>query len=252
VSVRARRGGALVLALASCALLVACRATSEVDRIVAAHVEARGGLEAIRAMHSMRATGTVTGPGGRTARIVRETSRPGRIRVELTYQGVTGIWAHDGERGWRVAPLEGSFEPTPMPAEASAAAADQLDLDGPLVGWREKGQTVELVGIERVGERELHRLRVRLPDGSTREHWLDAVTHDLVRTDSTREFRGRKVRLETTFSDYRSVDGLRLPHLIESRAAGRPASLRIRVERVELDPVIDDARYRMPAGAGSS
>ena len=49
-----------------------------------------------------------------------------------------------------------------------------------------------------------------------------------------------------TFGDFREVGGLVFPHAIETRAKGRPQGLRLVVESIELDPEIDDARFRLP------
>jgi hypothetical protein len=227
-------------------LLASCSSPETVDTIVAGHVAARGGKERIQALQSMRATGLATSSGGRVARVVREIKRPGRIRVEFTFQGLSSIYAHDGERGWQVAPLMGHFAPEPLPPETAAAAVDQLDIEGPLVDWRAKGHSVELVGRETIGGRETFKLEERLKGGELRFDYIDAETHLLARTDVARTLGGRRVDLETTFADYRPVGGLVFPHLIESRAKGRPQSLRIVVETTELDPDLDEARFRMP------
>jgi hypothetical protein len=217
-----------------------------VDDVVAAHVAARGGAERIHALQSMRATGLAFGGGGRVAPVVREIERPGRIRLEITYQGVSAVYAHDGEVGWQVAPLEGRFDPEPLPAAVAAPAVDQLDIEGPLVDWRVKGHTVTLAGRADVGGRPAWELEVRLAGGALRRDFIDAESWMLVRTDTERVVGSRRVQLETTFSDFREVGGLVFPHVIETRAKGRPQSLRFEVETIELDPEIDDARFRLP------
>jgi hypothetical protein len=217
-----------------------------VDDIVAAHIAARGGAERLHALQSMRATGLAIGSGGRVAPVVREIERPGRIRLEFTYQGLSGVYAHDGEVGWQVAPLEGRFDPEPLPAAVAAPSVDQLDIEGPLLDWRAKGHQVTLVGRAEVGGRDAYELEVRLAGGALRRDFIDAESWMLVRTDVERVVGSRRLRLETTFSDFRAVGGLVYPHVIETRAQGRPRSLRVEVETIELDPEIDDARFRFP------
>ncbi len=230
------------------ALLAACsQPPSPVDEIVAAHLEARGGAERLQALRSIRETATVTGSGGRTARVVREVKRPGLFRLEFSFQGTTSVFAHDGSTGWQVAPLEGQLEPKAMPPEADAAGGvDQRDIEGPLVNWREKGHTVELVGREALPGGEADKLKLTLADGSVRYDWVDVATHQVVRSDVTRLVRGRPVVLESAFSDFRQVGGLVFPHHVETRAQDRPQVLEISVEAVELDPELDDARFRFP------
>jgi len=228
------------------ALLAGCAVPPTVDDVISAHLQARGGEARIRALQSVRAIGTVTASGGRVARLVREIERPGRVRVEFTYQGVTGVYVHDGAEGWFVDPLAGQFEPATLPEESAAAAIDQADIEGPLVDWREKGHQVKLVGRETLDGRVVDKLEVTLRGGDVRYDYLDAGTHLLVRSDGFRVVRGHRVQLETEYSDYRDVGGLLFPFHIVSRAKERPEALTIDVEKVELDPDLGDSRFRRP------
>ncbi len=127
-------------------LLAACSSPSPVDEVVASNLAARGGEARIRALRSIRETGTATGSGGRVARVVRELKRPGLMRLQLTYQGTTSVFAFDGERSWQVAPLQGQFEPRVTPPE-SEATADQRDIEGPLLAGGRRGISSSSSGV---------------------------------------------------------------------------------------------------------
>lgn len=248
------RGGApmsrFLRALPLCAALVAACASpppSPVDQVVDAHLAARGGKAKLQALRAVRETGTATASDGRVAKVVREIQRPGRFRLEFTYQGTKSVFANDGEKGWQVAPLQGQFEPQAMPPEADAAAGvDQRDLEGFLVGWREKGHLVELVGKEPLAGGEAHKLKVTLAGGAIRYDYVDVESHQIVRSEVTRLVKGRSTVLESTFSDFREVGGIVFPHRIETRVKDRPQVLKVEVEKIELDPELDPARFRMP------
>jgi hypothetical protein len=245
-------GRCLALALVG-ALLLACSPSSPppltVDDIVAAHVAARGGEERLKALGSIRESGTVTGSGGKVAQVVLELARPGRIRLEFAFQGTVSVFAHDGETGWQVAPLQGQFEPQVTgPANHAVAGVDQRDVEGPLLGWRDKGYRVELVGRERLPSGEAFKLEVTLAGGAVRHHYIDVATHHLVRTDITRVgmIDGQTVELQNTYSDFRDVEGIVFPYVIESRAEDRPEVITVNVETIELDPDLDEARFHFP------
>jgi hypothetical protein len=217
-----------------------------VDEVVARHIAARGGTERLEAIRSVRMTGTAGGLAGPVALVLREIERPGRIRTELTFQGITAVYACDGTRGWQVSPFDGSLEPQPMSEERTQLAREQADIDGPLVGWKAKGLSVTLAGRQAIGVREAYVLDVTLGGGSVRRIFIDAQSYLLVRTESTRKVRGHAVTLETTLGDHRAVDGVVFPHSIETGVSGRPARLTVAVRTIELNPVLDDARFRMP------
>ncbi len=228
-------------------VLAGCSSPSPVDKVVASNLAARGGVERIQALRSIRETGTVTASGGRVARVVREIKRPGLFRLEFTYEGATSVFAHDGTAGWQVAPMQGQFEPQAMPPETEATGGvDQRDIEGPLVGWREKGHVVELAGREQLPGGEAYKLKVTLKGGVVRHDYVDVASRQVVRSDVTRTIRGHPTQLENTFSDFREVGGLVFPHLIETRVKDRPQVVTIAVEKVELDPDLDDALFRLP------
>ena len=229
------------------ALLMACSAPSQVDEIIASNLEARGGKGRIEALQSIRATGTATASGGRVARVTYEIKRPSLFRLEFSSQGTKSVFAHDGEIGWQVAPAQGLFEPQPTTPETDQGfGADERDIEGPLVDWRDKGHLVELVGREMLEGGEAFKLQVTLKDGSVRYDYIDVQSRQIVRSDLPRMIRGEDVVLVDTFSDFRDVGGLVFPHLIESHVKDRPEAIRIEVENIELDPDLDDARFQFP------
>jgi len=233
-----------------CALLAACSSpapVNEVDEIVNSNLAARGGSERIQALQSIRATGTATASGGRVARVVQEIKRPGFYRLEFSSQGTKAVFAHDGNVGWRVAPLEGIFEPQAVePDIDSGAGIDERDIEGPLVGWREKGHQVELAGRETLAGGDAFKLKVNLANGKISYDYVDVDSRQIVRSDKTEMIRGEAVEIEETYSDFREVDGLVFPYHIETHVIDRPEVITIDVDTVELDPELDDALFRMP------
>jgi outer membrane lipoprotein-sorting protein len=241
------RAATQVVTVALAALLPAAYAPAQtVDEIVAKHLAARGGREAIAAVKTLRMSGHATAGPGREAIVRREIARPGKIRTEFVFQGTTGIYAFDGKQGWRVSPLDGSLDAEPLPDDEAAASAEQADIEGPLVDWKAKGHKIERVGTASLPGGPAHELRVTLKSGAVRRVFVDETTGFIVRMESTRRVRGHDVALETDFGDYRKTDGVAFPHSIEGSARGRPNRLRIVVDSVEVNPKLDDARFQMP------
>jgi hypothetical protein len=217
-----------------------------VDEIVARHVQARGGREALAAVRTLRMTGRAIAGPGREAIVRREIARPGRIRTEFVFQGTTGVYVWNGTSGWQVSPLDGSLDAQPMPEEAAALSAEQADFEGPLVDWKAKGHAIERVGVATLPDGEAHELKVTLKSGVVRRVWVDAASGNIVKTASTRRFRGRETQFEVVYADYRESGGVRFARSLEIGAAGRPQKLKILVEDVEINPALDDSRFAMP------
>lgn len=230
--------GAGVLMLAQAA------SAQTVEELIAKSIEARGGLEAIKATHTLRLTGTMTmGPGMQTP-FTLELKRPGKMRMEFTFQGTTGIQAYDGTTGWTVMPFMGQPDPALMSPEDLKDAEEQSDFDGPLVDHAAKGHSVELLGRDE--EDGAYKLKVTLQNGSVRYVYLDPESFLETRTEGERSVQGRQTELETSFRDYREVEGLMVPHTIETSAKGSPQQQSLVVEKVELNVPLDDSRFVMP------
>jgi hypothetical protein len=232
--------------LAAALIASAAPQAPTLDEIVAQHVAARGGRDALGALRTLRMTGHANAGPGRQAIVRRDIARPDRIRTELVFQGTTGVYAWDGAAGWRVSPLDGSLEVEPLPDDEAAAAAEQADIEGPLVDWKLKGHSIELVGSEALAGGPAHHLRVTLKSGHVRDMWIEAATGLLLRTESARRHRGHDLVVEVTYSDYRRVDGVAFAHAIETGVRGRPRRLRIVVEKIETNLVLDAGRFQMP------
>ena len=126
----------------------AAAASQTADELIAKNIEARGGLEKIQAIQTMRLTGTLT-VGDAAMPSVLEVKRPNKTRWEFTLRGQMAVQAYDGTTAWAIAPFAGKPEAEPMSAEDSKDMELQADMDGPLVDYRAKGHRVEAMGLER-------------------------------------------------------------------------------------------------------
>ena len=226
--------------------LAAPAASQTVDEIVAKYVEATGGLEKIKAIKTVRMTGTMTLGPGIEAPIVMELKRPNSMRLDITVQGIVGSQAYDGTRGWTLMPFAGSTVPQVMAADEMKLAQEQAEMDGPLVDYKTKGNTVELLGKEQVEGSPAHKLKVTLKNGQVRTIYLDAEHFLQIKDEAKRSIRGTEVDTETILGDYKTVDGMMFPHSIDSGQKGNPQRQKLVITKIELNVPIDEARFKMP------
>jgi outer membrane lipoprotein-sorting protein len=236
----------ILLGLAAAAALALPAAAQTVDEIIAKNIEARGGMQALKAANTMRMSGRMTVGPGLEAPFVLEQKRPSRMRLDITFQGMTGTQAYDGSSAWMVMPFMGKKDPEKVPDEEAQAFSEQADFDGILVDYKDKGHTVELMGKEPVEGSEAWKLKVTLKDGAIRYIYLDADAFLEIRTEGKRKIRGSEVEGESTIGDYKEVAGLMMPHAVESGAKGSPQKQKITIDQIEINVPIDDARFVMP------
>ena len=228
------------------AALAAPAAAQTVDEVIAKHLEARGGLDKIRAVQSMKMTGKMTVGPGIEAPLSLEMKRPASVRLDITFQGNIGTQAYDGKTGWGISPMSAKKDPEPMSAEDIKDMEEQGDMDGPLVDTKAKGHTVALMGKEKVEGSDAYKLKVTLKTGDIRYVYIDADSYLELKTEARRTVRGSEVETESVSSDYKEVGGLILPYTIQQGAKGQPQKQTITVDKIELNLPIDDARFKMP------
>ncbi len=216
------------------------------DEVLAKHYEAIGGLENWKNVKSMKFDAKMTMGPGVEAPATMTLKRPQKIRMEFTFQGMTGIQAFDGTNAWMVMPFMGKVDPEAMTEDQSKNLKEQADLDGPLVDWEADGNDVELVGKEEVEGTETYKLKVTLKNGDVRYHFLDSEVFLPIKQSGKTSIQGQDVEIETTIGDYKEVGGLVIPHSFESVAKGQPQGQTITVTAVEINPEIADDLFAMP------
>ena len=241
-----------IAVLALLAPLAPTASAQTVDELIAKNIVAKGGLEKIKAVKSMRATGKMIGGPGMEFPFVMINKRPKSTRLEFTFQGMTGMQVYDGKTAWMSMPFMGKKEPEVMPPDEAKMIEEQADFDGPLMDYKEKGHTVELLGKEQVEGADAFKLKVTLKGGDVRTIYLDAETFLEIKVEAKRMVRGSEIEGESLLSDYKEVGGMMMAHVIDSGSKGSPQRQKIVVEKVELNPVIADSLFVMPATAVDS
>ena len=194
-----------------------CAATAQsltVDEIVAKHLATKGGAEKWKTIQTQKMTGVAISQGFQLAMTVY-AKRPNVSRQELTVEipgqpAMTIVNLFDGTKAWMINPMTGNPAPQAMPDAETATAKAQSDFDGALVDYKSKGYTVVLVDAARVAGRPTHHLKVTHASLPTQHVYLDPETFVEMRVAVE-----GPTASETDLSDYKSVDGIMVPHTIK-------------------------------------
>jgi hypothetical protein len=133
-----------------------------------------------------------------------------------------------------------------MSAEGAKDAVNEADFDGPLVDAKAKGNTIELTGKEKVEGRDTYVLKVTHKDGQVSSYSFDVKTFLLAKWSGTETVNDAVVAHETIFHDYRDIGGLKFAFELVSSTPGTDVTQRIIVEKIEVDPQIDDGHFGKP------
>lgn len=223
------------------------------DDIIKKAIAARGGLEKIKTVQSERISGRVTLAKDVQGSVVLELERPHKLYSEITVDDQKIQRVYDGKSaGWLVNPFSGNKEAQPMSDEELKGMPEEADLDGPLVEYQGKGSQVELVGKEDLDGQAVFRLRLTTKSGEQRFYFLDAKTFLTVKWEGLRKVGDQPLPWESNLSDYREVNGLKFPFKIDQGSPGTDYRQTLMIEKVELNPKIEEAHFAKPLVGESS
>jgi hypothetical protein len=220
-----------------------------VQEIVEKNIAARGGLAAWHDVQSLTYQGTIDA-GGKPAHelpFVLKQKRSHKSRLEIVFRDQTALQVYDGSQGWKVRPFLNRNEvESYTPAEAKLAARAD-DLDGPLMDYQKKGTKIALAGTEQIDGHQAYKLQLTSRDGTKRNLWIDAASFLEIKMDGEpRKLDGRMRTVQMYFKDFRSEQGLNIPHLQETAVAGVKDPYKMTITKVSVNDGLDDALFGKP------
>ena len=231
----------LTLACALVVMLVAGSATAQtVDELVAKNLQARGGLDKIKAARTLKMVAHLNSQG-MDLPMTMYARRPNLTRKELTLGAQKILFVFDGTTAWQINPLQAVTDPVIVTGPELDVVRQESDFDSPFVDYKSRGYAITLVGTETTGGRTLHHLKLT-KNSSTQECYLDAETGLEARTVN----QGPMGALEQEFSDYRDVQGLKMPFTVRTLQNGVRVA-EIKIDTIEIDAPIDDSLFKRPA-----
>jgi hypothetical protein len=220
-------------------------------QIVEKNTAARGGVDAWRKIQTMIWAGHVesTSAIAPTLPFVLEMKRPNKSRFQITALNQMAVRVFDGIHGWKLRPARsGKPDLRPYTPEEVKYAQDEQVIDGPLIDHETKGVDVSLDGGHKT-----YRLSVRLPSGMSHHMWIDAQTFLDVKYDrEIRNAMGQPATISVFYRNFQSIDGLQIPLIIETGAGTTQQTNKLVIEKISLNPPLEDWRFAKPGAPGRS
>lgn len=236
----------VLLGIAGIVLLANSVAAQTVAEVVARYIKTVGGEEKIQAVSTLRRTGKFIGGGGFEAVVIQENKRGEMVREEFLLQGMTGINAYDGKVGWKIEPWQGKKDAEPLGEEELKSILEDADFDGPLVHYQQKGNKVELAGMDQVEGTDTIKLKLTRANGDVYYYYLDTDYYVPIKIETRRVVRGAEREYETLLGDYKEVAGWYLPHSFETNVKGSQNKVQTIYSKIEANVALDDGRFRVP------
>ncbi len=181
----------------------------EARKIVEQYVKAAGGGRALAKIQTLTLEGTFTTDDGKSGTYTLDTKLPNRYYSELLVGERNVIEAYNGKSAWHES-AAGELG-TLVGAEGMQVEAAAQYYNSRLINLKKSKIALALVGHAQVRGKDALQLEVTTATGMKREVFFDAQTHLIVKEAAT----VGGVAEEILYDDYRTVDGVKLPHKIE-------------------------------------
>jgi hypothetical protein len=200
----------------------------------------------------VRIAGKMNGGGGFTATTTQENQRPNLLRETFSLQGMTAITAFDGKTGWQIQPFGGHKDPEFLGEDDMRDLLLDADFDGPLVDYKEKGNTVEYLGHDSVDGDDALRLKVTLKNGDIIYYFLDPDTFLEIRKEVQEFIRGSVRESVVEMGSYKPVNGVMYPFSVSQGSKANPAQQTTTAEKIEVNIPIENMDFAVPASLKSA
>lgn len=216
------------------------------DEIIARCIEARGGIDKIKAIKSSKMSGKMVMMGGQMeAPFVMEVKRPSYVHMALDIQGKSLVRAFDGTTAWTINPFMGGDAAEKLSDDETRDMSDSADVDGPLVDYKAKGHTVELMGKEDINGTPAYKIKINKKSGKTDYNFINAKTYLPMKSVMTATVQGTQTEIESYPSNYKAVNGVLFPFSVEQKMNGQ-TMMQMTIDKAETNVPVEDAIFKMP------
>jgi outer membrane lipoprotein-sorting protein len=203
------------------------------------------GQDSLLKANTQKMTGKMI-QGGIEIPFIQMAKRPGKVRVEGTFQDLTFIQTFNGTEGWSLNPFMGVTDPQPMSEDDIKGMRYQADMDGMLWNWKDKGYTVTLDGKEDMEGTSCYKIKLETKEGDTFTYYIDSDSYTMLRTNTKMKVMGNEMESDTYYSNYMMVGGIAVPGKIETKVKDQLVMTLV-VDKVELNTDLDDALFEKPS-----
>jgi hypothetical protein len=176
-----------------------------------------------------------------------DVMRPNKSRLEIAFDGKTAVQVYDGVHGWKVRPFLNRNDVEPFSAAEAKSQASGNGIDGLLIDYAAKGSKVALEGVEQVEGHPAYKLKVTPKNGNAQHVWIDASSFLDVKMDgAARRMDGKMHEVFVYQRDFRSVQGVKIPFLVETAVDGYHDTHKMIVERASINTKLEDALFAKP------
>lgn len=229
----------LKLALIIFILISATKTNAQsADEIIDKHLNAIGGKDAWKKVASIKEEALVN-VNGTEINIVFFVLQNKGFRQTISFAGMQGYTIYTPTGGWNFYPWQGHQKPEAITPEKIKENEDNVDAQGPLIDYKEKGHTVEYLGTDDFEGTECYKIKLTEKGGKIITYYIDPSNYFIIHDVTLTKANGQESQSMSDYSNYQKVpEGLWI-----AMNVGNPGNV-LKIKKVEINPAIDESLFK--------
>lgn len=213
------------------------------EQIFEDYIKASGGREALNKIKSQVTQGTIEIAAAKISGTMTVTVKsPNKFHMVSEIPGIGKQEARfDGKVGWSYDPING---PRVLAGKELAQLKESANLDT-RTSFKQLYSKMEVIGIRKVDGNPAYAVRTTAKTGVSSVQYFDVKSKLLVRTDLVTESPSGAIPTENYLSDYRTVDGVKIPFRMKQVVASQQIVMKF--TSIKNNVTVDDAEFVKPA-----
>jgi outer membrane lipoprotein-sorting protein len=204
------------------------------DEVIGKIIEAQGGKEKLLSIKTVRMTGNIEFSGQKIPFNFYGIDKTAE-RTEFSFSGLTGYTIVTKDSGFNFNPFQGQKTPENMTAEDVKLSQNDLDQQGILIDYKQKGYDVEQLENEDVDGVDAIQLKITITPNKTLYYFVDPASYYIIRIKTVSVSNGQQQRGSSDYYDFKKTkDGYMFPHTFDN----------ITFDKIEVNVPLDDKLFK--------
>lgn len=236
----------LITLLFSLVILISCQPSiQDADDVIKKHILFIGGEQRWGKIKTIISSGEYD-YGSIKFPFTSYSKAPNLYKFIVPLNGKYYAQAYDGVKGWKIDAFKDETSPTLLSGKEALAMANEADveLENIFLHYQKKGHAALLEGKDSIQQHACYKIKFTRKNGEIEIYFFDDKSFELIMKQATSKNIEMSGSLLTIYySDYREVDGIKLPFKSVSKIEEQ-SILIVTIDKVVLNTPIEDSEFQ--------
>jgi len=208
-----------------------------VDDIINKHIQAIGGKEAWKKVNTIKQEAIIDA-NGTEINLELVTAYQKGSRQTISFAGMQGYTIYTPTSGYNFYPWQGQLKPEAITPEELKENEDNMDIQGPLIDYKEKGHTAEYVGMDEFEGTNCYKVKLTEKSGKIITYYIDPSNYFIIHSVTITKANGKESESKIDYSNYQKLpEGIWIPLNI---GGGNT----LKIKKTEINVPIDETVFK--------